>query len=271
MTVAVNLILVVAGIMVAYLNRQDEFIVAIGVGIATISVTILVGKLSIIEKGFAWPTLKAGTIFRRAPVRVSIAYLIAIPIEGKQLLVRGQRITTQFQPVGGVFKSYLSDHEMHQRFGALPDTRFTVDQRSRSDLRVRLPGRNLYKLLRWFKSREDRELFPFREFYEELVRPGTLDREAFAVFDCKYLGLKHLPLRFNSYSQCQQLIAAEVYELRPNELQRDLLRKLLNEPAEHHPNIYFASPDEIMRGGVVAATETSFDLAPTTRWLIGAS
>lgn len=269
MTVITNLVLVVAGIGVAYLSRKDEFIVAVGVGVASISGTILAGKLSILEKGFIWPTLKAGTIYRRAPIRVSIAYVIAIPVEDRQLLVRGQRITTQFQPVGGVFKTYLGDQEMRRRFGAQPDTRFTVDERSKSDLRVWLPGRELYKLLRWFKSREDRELFPFREFYEELVRPGTLDRDAFAVFDCKYHGLKHLPLRFNSYSQCQQLIVAEVYELRPNDVQRDLLRKLLNEPVVEHPDVYFANADEIVRGGVVAASETSFDLAPTSRWLIG--
>ncbi|MPZ80451.1 MAG: hypothetical protein GEV28_08670 [Actinophytocola sp.] len=125
-----------------------------------------------------------------------------------------------------MFKTYLSEQEMLRRFGALPDTRFTVDQRSKNDLRLRLPGRNLYKLLRWFKSRQDRELFPFREFYEELVRPGIVAREAFGVFDCKYHGLRHLPLRFNSCSQYQQLIVAEIYELRPTDGQLELLRKV---------------------------------------------
>jgi hypothetical protein len=204
-TVVANLILIIAGIGVAYPNRYDEFIVAVAVGLATISATILAARISILERGFIRATLKAGTIFGRAPIRVSIAYLIAIPVEGRQLLVRGQRITTQFQPVGGVFKSYLSDQEMRRRFGALPDARFTVDERSMSDLRVRLPGRKLYRLLRWFKSRENRELFPFREFYEELVRPGTLDRDAFAV-----------------------------------------------DQAADHPDVYFANPEENLRGGVVA-------------------
>jgi len=264
MTVVINLVLVVAGIGLAYLNRTDEFVVAVTVGVATLSATILATKLSILEKGFIGPTLLSGTLYRRAPIRVSIAYLIAIPVDGVHLLVRGQRITTQFQPVGGVFKSYLSEPEMLRRFRALPDTRFAVDQRSKNDLRLQLPGRNLYKLLRWFKSRQDRELFPFREFYEELVRPGILDQDTFGVFDCKYHGLRHLPLRFNSYSQCQQLIVAEVYELRPTEAQLAALRTLRDSGSTE---VFFANADEIVRGGVVSAPAT-FDLAPTTRWLI---
>ncbi|MPZ80452.1 MAG: hypothetical protein GEV28_08675 [Actinophytocola sp.] len=99
MTVVINLVLVVAGIGLAYLNRTDEFVVAVTVGVATFAATILASRLSILEKGFIWPTLLSGTIYRRSPVRVSVAYLVAIPVDGVQLLVRGQRITTQFQPV----------------------------------------------------------------------------------------------------------------------------------------------------------------------------
>lgn len=55
MIVVLNLIIVVVGIGTAYLNRHDEFIVAVAVGAATLSATILATRLSILEKGFIWP------------------------------------------------------------------------------------------------------------------------------------------------------------------------------------------------------------------------
>ena len=48
--------------------------------------------------------LKCNSVFRDKDIRISISYLFRIKVKGKYLLVRGDRIKNQFQPVGGVYK-----------------------------------------------------------------------------------------------------------------------------------------------------------------------
>ena len=205
----------VGAIVFGYINRTNGYTLGLTFVVAGYALTNFITRLAILDRSFVGPTLLAGTRYRFSQIRVSIAYLISIPVEGQQLLVRGHRISTQYQPVGGVFKTRLSELELSRMFNAKPDTRFTPDEKSTRDLRLRVPGKDLHRLLRWFRSREDRELFPWREFYEELVAPGILDATVFAYFDCSYIGTKHLPMKFDRFSQCQQLIIAELYELQP--------------------------------------------------------
>ena len=254
--------------ILAYVFRHSDFLLAIFVGLATLALTDALHRMSVLEKQFIWPTLLCATIWRRREVRVSISYLFSIPVQDEQLLIRGTRINTQFQPVGGVFKSYLSDTEMIQRFSARPDSRFSPDAASSHALRVRLPGRNLYKIIRWFRSRKERELFPIREFYGELIEPGHLDRETFKVFDCRFIGLRHFPLKFDTYSQCMQIIVAEVYELKATDEQQQALAALRSQPSNTRPDIHFATNTEIIHRGAIAGSNAQFDLAPTTEWLV---
>lgn len=262
------LVLVGAGVF-GYLRRADSYALEVSIGIAGVALANLAGRIDIFEPRYLWPTVLAGTVYRRSQIRVSIAYLVAVPVDETQLLVRGHRITTQYQPVGGVFKCRLSESELSRRFNARPDIRFTPDQVSNNDLRLRLPGRDLHRLLKWVDSRHDRELFPWREFHEELVATGILDRRDFPFFDCTYLGTRHLPLRHDRFSGLRQLIIGEIYELRPNEQQLDALRRLRE---KHRSNpvdgIYFATREEIERGGIVSGTQATFDIAPTSTWLV---
>lgn len=266
----ISAIVLVGSLAYAYIHRSSGYALGLCFVFAGYAFTSILGRLAIFERTFLWPTILSGTIYRYKTIRVSIAYLIAIPVDDKQLLIRGQRITTQYQPIGGVFKTRLTQAELSRRFKAKPDTRFTPDERSAQDLRLRLPGSNLYRLLRWFRSRQDRELFPTREFYEELIASGILDGAHFSYFDCAYIGTKHLPMKYDRYSQCQQLIVAEVYELRPSDQQlealRDLKKKWDLNPSEA---IYFASREEIDIGGVVNRPRAEFEIAPTAIWLVG--
>jgi hypothetical protein len=264
-----NLLVLVASLVYAYINRDDAYRLTFASVLAGYVFTNLASRVAILVRDFTWPILLASTIYRWKDIRVSIAYLIAIPVDGEQLLVRGHRITTQYQPVGGVYKTYLTDAEMNRRFRASPDRRFSPDQTNQQDLRVRVPGRELHKLLRWFKERTNREIFPLREFYEELVRPGILNAEKFPYFDCVYLGMRRLPLRYDRFSQCQQLIIADVYELRPTPEQAQELRALRSRVSAGHPMIYFATREEIITGGSVSPQSTTFDIAPTAPWLLG--
>ncbi|MFY1690887.1 hypothetical protein [Plantactinospora sp. WMMB782] len=264
-----NTLVLAASLLFGYLRRDDAYALEVSIGIAGIALANIVARIAIFEPRYFWPTLLAGTIYRRRELRVSISYLIAIPVDETQLLVRGHRITTQYQPVGGVFKYRLSDSELSRRFNARPDSRFTRDQLSSSDLRLRLPGRDLHRLLRWFESRRDRELFPTREFYEELIATKILDQSDFPFTDCAYLGTRHLPLRYDRYSGLKQLIVGEIYELQPTERQLAALRRL-RERHRYSPveGIYFATREEIDRGGIVTGAQATFDIAPTASWLV---
>ncbi|MEU5781364.1 hypothetical protein [Micromonospora lupini] len=262
-------VVLAASLILGYLKRDDEYVLGVAMAFAGYAITIVVTRFAAVQKGLFWPALLARTIYRYREVRVSIAYLIGIQVGDEQLLIRGHRITTQFQPVGGVFKVHLSEAELSRRFRAKPDSRFAPDETNNGDLRLRLPGREVPALLRWFASKKDRELFPWREFYEELVGTKILSREEFPYFDCAFLGVRHLPLRFDAYSQCPQLIVAEMYELRPTPAQAAALRTLRESVrAGGSPDIYFANHEEINRGGSVSGSRTTFDIPPTARWLI---
>lgn len=107
-------------------------------------------------------------------VRISAAYLFRIRIGGKFLLIRGNRIRDQYQPVGGVFQYFAGAEPGFREMGCNPDDRMKSSSSDPRDLRVILPRKNVLKFLDWFDSRKDREITTLREFYEELVKPEFL-------------------------------------------------------------------------------------------------
>ena len=260
---------VVAGLVVGYLKRDDAYVLTISIAVSAYALAHVVSKLAELRGGFFWPILLSRTVFWRADVRVSVAYLISIPVEDTQLLVKGHRITSQFQPVGGVFKTRINTAELSRRFNARPDIRFTPDETSARDMRLRLRGKELLGLLKWFESRQERELFPWREFHEELIATGILRKADFPFFDCSFLGTRHFPFEFDKYSQCRQLIIAEIYELIPTARQATALSNLRRRQ-EKDPvgGIYFATREEIERGAVAGGSQATFDIARTARWLV---
>ena len=96
---------------------------------------------------------------------VSISYLFQIKVDGKYLLVKGNRID-QYQPVGGVFKMLPSFKQIKHDYEITDDDRLPIDETSKDDLRIRVQGKNIVKLLSWFYSRKNREVGVHREFYE---------------------------------------------------------------------------------------------------------
>jgi hypothetical protein len=251
----------------AYLLQESAFWLAVAIAAASLGAPPLAARFFILKREYFWPTVLAGTVFRRRTVRVSLAYLIAVRVNNEQLLVRGERIPTQFQPVGGVFK-FHADQEL-RKFGVRADTRFRSDAALSRDLRVLLPGKNLHPLLDWFTSRSGREIFPWREFVEELIRPGHLPAGEFSYFDCAYHGTRHLPFKFDKHSQHQQLIAAEIYELLPTPEQQGALARLYDRVKRGEvEDVIFATSEEIIRGGATDNQNARFDIPPTASWLL---
>lgn len=260
--------LIAGALVVAYRKQDDPFLLTIAVAVATLAAPALIARFVTFRRPFFRATLLASTIYRRRTIRVSLSYLVAIKIKNEQLLVRGKRIRSQYQPVGGVFKVHPGTDAL-RKLGARPDTRFKNDPESDRDLRLLLPGKNLHLLLQWFTSRSGRELFPWREFYEELIRPGYLPADKFAYFDCAYRGIFHLPLRFDKYSQHQQLILSELYELLPTpEQQRELEELYDRVKAGAVDGVTFATSGQIERGGALDSQDANCEIPPTARWLV---
>ena len=107
-------------------------------------------------------------LYRKKEVRLSFAYLFRIEIDGKYLLVKGKRLSKQFQPVGGVYKFYSEAKPTLEKFKYRVDTQMgNIDETD--DLRIFIKGRYLLQFMDWFLSMKDREYDPYREFSEELL------------------------------------------------------------------------------------------------------
>lgn len=268
MTVALIAVIAVA-LAVAYVLRDDQFVSNLAVAVAMLPVPAITSRFVTFRRGFIWPTLVTSTVWRYRTIRMSFAYLFRVAVDGEQLLIRGERIATQYQPVGGVFKARAEGTEYLASLGVVSDTRFAADDVNRNDLRINVPGRRVHDVLRWFDSGEQREVLPWREFVEELVTPGLLDRNTFEWIDCSYRGRRRLPFRFDTYSQHYQLIIGDVYELHPTEEQLAALRALRDRVrGKPDPPIIFATPEQIERSGAVPGGSARYDIPPTARWLV---
>ena len=157
-------------------------------------------------------------------IRVSVAYLYRIVVDGDYLLVKGNRID-QYQPVGGVRKSFPGAQSTFRNLSVRPDDNLTVDAVSERDLRVRMPAKNLLKFLNWYETKHDREICQQREFKEELVSPGYLDQVLFADVASQYLYT--VPTwHYSQHFRCWELLYHEVFEPLFTLKQEEAIREL---------------------------------------------
>lgn len=212
-----------------------------------------------------WNAAVCAGPFRTKSVRISAAYLIRIEIDGKHLLVRGHRIRDQFQPVGGVYKYLPHAKSRLEDLGVTTDQCFPVDQDSRSDLRIRVPGKNVAKFLRWFDESRDRECNPWREFFEELVEPGLLSREVFPHAQFRYVKRDERRVRWSAELETREILVFDVFELVPTPEQEAELRRLAAAPGPDH---VFAAEARLRRRGFQAGAEPAERIAPTAEWML---
>lgn len=199
----------------------------------------------IIENRKRWSVLKTLIIRRNQPVRVTVAYLFRIEVNGKYALIKRHKEDNKgFQPVGGCYK-YLKEEnrELFDELGIEPCNHVPRDENTEHDLRIIIKKRkNLVAFLKWFESRKNRELDPYREFCEELSNTGFLSNEVFKNIKYVFIG-KHIEgvLKSPVYPQ-DELRYADIYELRTeNDAQKQAIIDLKNRADE----ILFATPDEI--------------------------
>lgn len=104
--------------------------------------------------------------------------------------------------------------------------------------------KNLIEFLKWFESRKNREMDPYREFCEELIEPGLLPKDAFKHIKYVFIG-KHIEgvLKSPVYPD-DELRYADIFELRP---ENDIQRKAISDLQNNETEILFATPEEIRK------------------------
>ena len=178
--------------------------------------------------------LKCYTIYRNEEIRVSLSYLYRIKNKDKYLLVKNRKITGQYQPVGGVYKYYSTAEKYFNKLGVNQHIGFNYEDEFKNDLRVKVPSKNLNKFIKWFHSREDRELDPIREFYEELILPGYLSKSLFAYFDYRYINQVTTKIKKSTHFKCNEILIYTIYELLPTEEQKKELDKMMEISTEEY-------------------------------------
>lgn len=218
-----------------------------------------IGRLSLL--------LKTKLLYWNKDVRMSISYLYRIQVNGKYLLVKNRK-WNYYQLVGGAYKAFPTVIPVYKKYGVKPDKQFATEEGiAKSDLRFMVPGRNVLSMIDWFNSQKDRETSQWREFCEELLTTGILDKDVFRYVDYTYAGTVQTPLRKAKHLPNQELFIFEIFDLVPNREQLPVLEALLQKGDTDE--VRWASRSIIESLGFdQSTTETPFDIGPHTKWAI---
>lgn len=168
--------------------------------------------------------------YKNKNIRFSISYLfkIQIPNSNKYLLVKNRRIKNQLQPVGGAYKRY-GDDSLFNKWEYKPDNNnngLNVDEKSTSDLRFMVKGKYAIEVMNWFESMQERETDPYREFKEELLDTNILEQNIFQSIKHRHLKRFSKNLVWSDFFTCYEILIFDVFELIPNEEQKQFLIEL---------------------------------------------
>lgn len=243
----INFIIGVLGaVSCFFLNEEIKGTVSkISIGLLCASIIDFI--VFLYENRKRWKLLQTKIWKRNVPVRITVAYLFRININGKYLLIKRHKTDfVGFQPVGGAYKYFTHENrEIFDKIGITPCNHVPRDEDTEDDLRVIINQRKkLLDFLKWFDSKKNREIDPRREFHEELIEPGYLPFDLFKHFKYLYIGChKEGVLRTEDYS-VDQFRYADIFELR---IEDDNQKKALQNLASKE-DIYLASAEEIRKG-----------------------
>lgn len=221
------------------------------------SLPALLHKIQDISDTTNWMTSqrklkRGGFISDSTIIRISFAYLYRIKVADKYLLVKNERGTGKYQPIGGVYKLKENELiELKNRYHVIDDDKVSIDRSSRDDYRLKLENKYLRKFVKRFNRNAERERVDnlCREFNEELVKTGIVN---WSQITYRFCGRHMTEIKFKNHFQSYELLLADVVELMPTKEQEKDLQILL---ANNSENYYFSTAKEIMSLGI--DTETS--------------
>ena len=120
-------------------------------------------------------------------VRISFAYLYRIKVGNKYLLVKNERGTEKYQPLGGVYKFVGNEKiELKNRYQVKDDDKISIDESSRDDYRLRIENKYLRNFMKRFDRGANRERIDnlSREFKEELIDKSIVNWNSISYRYC---------------------------------------------------------------------------------------
>lgn len=235
--------------------QSTIFKIALGLVIAS-AIELIV---FIYENKKRWQLLVTKIWKYNQPVRITVAYLFRIEDNGKYMLIKRHKKDFEgFQPVGGAYKYFKEENrELFNSLGIIPDNNVPRDSDTENDLRITINQRKkLVEFFKWFNSRKNREIDPWREFCEELIEPGLLPAEHFRHIKYAYIcGHQEGILKTDDYP-IDQFRHADIFELR---LETDAQKKAIKDLITNE-SIAFVTAEEIKKG----ATNSGARILPHT-------
>lgn len=183
-------------------------------------------------------------------IRISFAYLFRIEVEGKYFLVKNDRGTKKYQPVGGVYKFNNDERQyLAQKYYIDSDHSIPNDRHSKNDYRLRLQNKHLRDFVNRFDNTLHREHIEDlgREFKEELFDTGILDENIFGTLTYTYCGRHIKEITYSNHFQCYELLLADIVSVELTSEQEDQFLDLIENGKD---KCYFATSDEINSLGI---------------------
>ncbi|MGL5595684.1 MAG: hypothetical protein ACRDDH_17250 [Cetobacterium sp.] len=178
-------------------------------------------------------------------IRFSIAYLFKIKINGKYLLIKGERIN-QLQPIGGVYKYYDSFKNFIREWDIKDDSGFPIDETSKHDLRVRVPISYTLKMLQWFQTKKNREFCVFRELHEELLSYDFFKDKNLNNLSIEYIKTNIQPIKYSKHFKINEILIADIFEINLTQEQETIFKEFI----QSNPSFQMVTEDEIERGAI---------------------
>lgn len=195
-------------------------------------------------------------------VRLSFSYLFRIPIRGKYLLVKGNRLKKQYQPVGGVYKFYTEAKPTLEDFQYRPDIKMGNTDET-DDLRIIIKGKHLLKFMDWFQSMQNREYDPSREFIEELIETNLLPSEVFKKIRYRKVDVHNVGVKYSNYNECDEFVYADIFELVLSEEQT----KSIIDAVANYPELLCLATAEELKSECYGGIERN--VGNNAIWLLG--
>lgn len=210
-----------------------------------------------------WFFVKSKILYRNRDVRISIAYLYRIKVDNLYLLVKS-RTRNYYQPVGGCYKTLPGSEKIFDKLNVRPDRKFETEKGiAKNDLRVYVKGKNVIDFLKWFKSKEDRETSPWREFCEELIGEEILPWKQFRFIDYKFKGQVKSPI-IELLSGGKGMFIYDVYDLVINDEQRPILEDL--QTKENNKFIWVTDDMVQTLGHDSSSKQYKYEISPHTKY-----
>jgi len=220
-----------------------------------------------VERMPSWRLLALATICtfrcRQRLVRVSVSYLYRVRVGDRYLLIRSERWPATHAPIGGVYKRLPGSEAHLKRLSVLDDDLHPIDERSKWDLRVRVPGWRVVNFLSWFNREENRELSPWREFYEEMVKPGHVPPERFRYLFYRRLGRRWTFPRWSEERDRFEMFVADIIEPVFDEEQEAAIASIAG-----GADLRWVTEEEIRARGVVANQTPIPNISDRAIWTI---